>query len=163
MPYQGCAVTFSQPSLHTIAEEARNQKYADNNKTETQPLELTHPKLSGFCFTVAFTQNFLFLVFLIPWEPSCATQQGQDAVPWFSRVAVTGHSQQLRVSLCDTLGLGHVGLVTKVCVVTSPSFLGARLPWWRGWHSPCQAQLRLSVPRLLYRVQGEGKVTAAAV
>lgn len=45
---------------------SKNQKNADNNKTENQPLKLTHPKLSGFCFTVAFTQNFLFLLFVIP-------------------------------------------------------------------------------------------------
>lgn len=113
---------------------SKNQKNADNNKTENHPLKLPHPKRSGFCFTVARTQKFLLLVFIIPWELSHAARQGQDAVPWFSRVGVAGHSQHLGVSLCDTLGVGHVRHMTQVCVVTSPSFLGARLPWWRGWH-----------------------------
>lgn len=73
-------------------------------------------------------------MFIIPWEHSRAARQSQDAVPRFSRVGVPGHSQRLGVSLCDTLGLGHVRRMTKVCVVTSLSFLGASLPGWRGWH-----------------------------
>lgn len=101
-------------------------------RLKNQSLKLTHPQLSGFCFTVARTQNFLFLVFAIPWEPSRSAQQGQDAMPWVSRVGVPGHN--LGVSLCDTLGVGHVRHVTVVCVVTSLSLLSARLPWWRGWH-----------------------------
>lgn len=73
-------------------------------------------------------------MFIIPREPSRAARQGQDAVPWVSRLGVTGHSQHLGVSLCDTRWVGHVGHMTKVCVVTSLPVLGARLPLWRGWH-----------------------------